>query len=315
MLLTADAERRYVESIFVALGASKEEAGAVADVLVEADLRGHNSHGLMRVPLYVGLLRSGKLQVEARPRIQQERVAAALIDGDRALGPYAATIAAYEAMSRARGTGAAAVALYNCGHIALAGYYVELAAREDLIGLLFAKSEASVHPQGGVEPLLGTNPIAVAIPTADDPVLLDMSTSATSHGKLVEAAKAGRRLPEGWALDAAGTPTTDPQAALQGALSPAGGAKGYGLSLTVELVAGLLTGAGAGPMRDASGWRQLWGNLFIVVDPAVFADVGAFKTAVSAYLAAIKASRTAPNWDEILLPGERSYRTLAERLA
>jgi LDH2 family malate/lactate/ureidoglycolate dehydrogenase len=315
VLLTAEAEHRYIQAIFAALGASEEECAAVAEALTEGDLRGHSSHGLIRVPLYVNLLRSGRLQPQARPRIVQERAAALLMDGDRALGPYAALIATYEAMSRARGTGVAAVALYNCGHIGLAGYYVELAAREDLIGILFGKAEAMVHPYGGAEPLLGTNPISIAVPTTGDPVLLDMATSATSHGKLREAAAAGRPLPEGWAIDATGAPTTDPAAALRGALSPVGGAKGYGLALAVELLAGVLTGAGAGVMRDASGWRKLWGVLVIVLDPATFTEVTAFKAAVSAYLAEIKRARLAPGFTEILVPGERSYRTRRARLA
>ncbi len=315
MLITAEAERRYVHDVFAALGVSEDEATSVADLLTEGDLRGHGSHGLIRVPLYLDLLRTGKLRPNARPRIVQERMSAALLDGDQALGPYAATVATYEAMARARGGGVAAVAFYNCGHIGLAGYYVELAAREDLIGLLFAKSEASVHPHGGYEPIIGTNPVCVGIPTDGDPLLLDMATSATSMGKLKQAVAANRRLPDGYAMAPDGTPTNDPAVAQEGALSPFGGAKGYGLALAVELLGGILSGAGAGPMRDASGWRKLWGALVVVLDPSTFVDVPAFKRAVSAYLVQVKGSRLAPGFTEILIPGERSYRTRRERLA
>ncbi|HLH23371.1 MAG TPA: Ldh family oxidoreductase [Chloroflexota bacterium] len=315
MLLTADAERRYVRAIFAALGASAAEADAVADVLVEADLRGHTSHGLTRVPLSVELIQTGRACVNARPRVVQERAAAALMDGDGALGPYGATVATREAMRRARATGGAAIALRETGHIALAGYYAELAAREDLIGILFAKSETSIHPHGGVEPIIGTNPIAIAIPTLGDPVLLDMATSATSRGKLAEAAAAGRALPDGWAIDAAGSPTTDPWAAMQGgALTAVGGAKGYGLALAMELLAGVLSGAGAGPMRDARGWQHLWGTLILVLDPATFVAVDAFKAAVSEFVARVKGSRLAPGFAKIMLPGERSFRTRREQL-
>ncbi|HLI26148.1 MAG TPA: Ldh family oxidoreductase [Chloroflexota bacterium] len=313
MRLTADAERRYIHAIFMALGTSAAEAAAMADVLTEADLRGHGSHGLIRVPLNVDLLRTGWCRAQAQPRIVQERGAAALLDGDRALGPYAATLAAREALARARRGGAAAIALNHCGHIALAGYYVELLAREGVVGVLFAKSEAHVHPWGGVERQIGTNPIAVAVPTTGDPFLLDMSVGATSFGKLREAAIAGRPLPEGWAVDATGTPTTDPRAAA--AITPVGGAKGYGLGLAVELLGGLLTGVGAGPMRDARGWTQHWGTLLLALDPAVFVDPAGFRAAVSAYLAQVKGSRRAPGVAEILVPGERSYRTRRERLA
>jgi LDH2 family malate/lactate/ureidoglycolate dehydrogenase len=316
MLLTADAERRYVRAIFAALGATDAEAAAVADVLVEADLRGHTSHGLLRVALSVEMVQRGAVQVGAHPRIVEERGAAALMDGNRALGPYAATLAMREAMRRAREKGAAAIGLRDTGDLGLVGYYAELAAREDLIGILFARSETGVHPYGGVEPILGTNPIAIAIPTHGDPLLLDMATSATSRGKLIEAVAAGQELPLGWAIDAAGRPTTDARAAVEGgALSPVGGAKGYGLALAVELLGGVLTGAGAGPIRDASGWLHLWGTLLLVLDPGAFVDVPVFKAAVSEFLAQVKGSRLAPGFAEILVPGERSYRTRRERLA
>jgi LDH2 family malate/lactate/ureidoglycolate dehydrogenase len=315
MLLTADAERRFVRAVFAALGATAAEVDAVADVLVEADLRGHTSHGLVRVPLSVELVQTGAARVGARPCVVQERGAAALMDGDGALGPYAAIIATREAMRRAREAGAAAIGLRNTGHLALAGYYAELAAREDLIGIVLAKSETWIHPYGGIEPILGTNPIAIAIPTLDNPLLLDMATSATSRGKLVEAATEGQDLPLGWAIDASGAPTTDARAAIEGgALSPVGGAKGYGLALAVELLGGVLTGAGAGPIRDATGWLKLWGTLILALDPATFVDVGVFKAAVSDFLTRVKGSRLAPGFAEILLPGERSYRERRARL-
>src|SRR5262249_23149849 len=246
MLIPAEAERRYVHDIFRALGTSEHEAAAMAEVLVEADLRGHTSHGLQRVPLAVELLQSGHTQGNARPRIRQQRAAAALLEADRALGPYAGIVGAREAIARARHTGAAAVAIANCSHVGLVGYYVELAAREDMIGILFGKAEGWVHPYGGTEKLLGTNPLAIAIPTNGDPLLLDMATSATSAGKVYEAVAAGRKLAEGEAIDPSGAPTTDPAAALEGALSPVGGAKGYGLGLALELLGAVLTGVAPG---------------------------------------------------------------------
>ena len=315
MLLTADAERRYVRAILAAVGASDAEASAFADAIVEADLRGYGSHGLLRVPETVANVRDGLLRVGTRPHVQEERPAAALMDGDRALGPYAAVAATREAIARARRTGTGAVALYNCGHIAMAGYYVELAAREDLIGILMTKGNPAVHPHGGLDRQIGTNPISIGIPTAGDPFLLDMATSATSLGALREAVAAGRPVAEGLAVDRSGAPTTDPAAALAGALSPVGGAKGYGLGLVVELLAGALTRAGAGVMRDARGRRKLWGTLVLVLDPAAFANPAAFKAAASAYLAEVKASALAPGFCEILVPGERAFRTRRAQLA
>ncbi len=315
MLLTADAERRYLESIFSALGATVPEAGAVADVLTEADLRGHSSHGIVRVPMNVNLLRSGRARPNAQPRVVRDTGAAVLMDGDRGLGPYAAIAATKAAIARARQRGSGAVALNNCGHLGLAGYYVELAARQDLVGILFAKSATHIHPYGGVERRIGTNPISVAIPSEGDPLLLDMSTSAIANGKLQEAAREGRPLPEGAALDKDGVPTTDAKAALEGALSAFGGAKGYGLALVVELLGGLLVGAGTGEMRNPDGSGRLWGALIVVLDPAAFGDPMTFKQGVTAYLADVKSARKAPGFDEILIPGERSFRTRREQLA
>ncbi len=315
MLLTADAERRYVEAIFLALGATAPEASAVAEVLTEADLRGHTSHGIVRVPMNVNLLRSGRAQPNARPRVVRETDAVAVMDGDRALGPYAAIAAANVAIERAKKHGVGVVALNNCGHLGLAGYYVELAARQDLIGILFAKSATHIHPYGGVERRIGTNPISIAIPSDGDPFLLDMSTSAIANGKLQEAAREGRPLPEGAALDKYGVPTTDARAALDGALSPFGGAKGYGLALAVELLGGLLVGGGTGDLRNPDGSGRLWGALLVVLAPSACGDLAAFEHGVTAYLAKVKGSRKSPGFDEIFIPGERSFRTRRQQLA
>jgi L-2-hydroxycarboxylate dehydrogenase (NAD+) len=208
----------------------------------------------------------------------------------------------------------ASVALYNCGHIAMAGYYVELAAREGFIALLMTRGNAAMHPYGGLERQIGTNPLAVAVPSVAEPFLLDMATSGTTSGALREAVARGQQVPAGLAVDEDGVPTTDPAAALAGALSPFGGAKGYGLGLAVELLGGLLTGAGAGPSPNPRG-RLAWGTFVVVIDPAAYTDVTAFKSAVSDYLASLRASRAAPGFREVLIPGERAFRQRREQLA
>ncbi len=320
MIITADAERRYIRDIFGALGSTEPEAEALAEVLTEADLRGHGSHGFVRVLLNVNLIRREDVRPGSQPRVVRETGPTAVMDGDRANGPYAGILAAREAISRAKERGIGAVSLMECGHLGLAGYYPELAAREGFVGILAAKSESSVHPHGGVEPLIGTNPLAIAIPSDSDPLLLDISTAAVAAGKVREALRAGRPLPEGSAVDTAGNPTTDAQAAIDGALSAMGGAKGYGLALAVEILGGLLTGGAVGPMgvagrQGGATKRQLWSALIIVLDPAAFVDPGEFKTAVSSYLSRVQNSRKAPGSAEILIPGERSFRTRRERLS
>jgi L-2-hydroxycarboxylate dehydrogenase (NAD+) len=316
MILAAAAERRYVQAIVRALGGTADDAAVFADTIGEADLRGYSSHGLLRVPDAIHLVREGVLRVGARPRLAEERPAAALMDGDRALGPCATVAATREAMARARRVGTASVALYDCGHVGAAGYYVELAAREDLIGLLVTRGNSGMHPYGGVERQMGTNPLAVAIPSAGEPFLLDMAASGTSLGALRVALAQGERIAAGLAVDADGRPTTDPAAGLAGALSPFGGAKGYGLGLVVEILGGLLTGAGAG--ADSVGnvdGRLPWGVFVVVIDPAAYTDLTEFKREVSAYFARLKASRRAPGVREILIPGERAFRRRREQLA
>src|SRR5581483_5069700 len=314
MILAAAAERRYVQAIVRALGGTNAEAAAVAAAICEADLRGYTSHGLLRVADAIPLVRQGVLRVGARPRIAAERPAAVLMDGDRALGPWATLAAMREAIARARRVGTASVALYDCGHIGAAGYYVERAARADLIGLLVTRGNPGMHPYGGVERQIGTNPLAVAIPSVGEPFLLDMAASATSLGALREALARGESIAAGLAVDTAGRPTTDPAAGLAGALSPFGGAKGYGLGLVVEILGGLLTGAGAGTVRHSSG-RLPWGVFVVVIDPAAYTDPTEFKRAVRAYFARLKASRLAPGFREILIPGERAFRRRREQLA
>jgi LDH2 family malate/lactate/ureidoglycolate dehydrogenase len=314
MIITADAEQRYIRAIFSALGASEDQSAALADLLTEADLRGHGSHGLVRVVLNVNLLKKADVEPGATPHVIRETGPTAVFDGARSNGPHAAIVATRDAMRRARQYGVGAVSVQNCGHIGLAGYYVEMAAREGLIGILFAKSESSVHPHGGLEPLLGTNPVAIAVPAEPDPLLLDMSTSAVAAGKVREALRAGAALPPGSAVDPEGRPTTDPQAAIDGALTAMGGAKGYGLALAVEILGGLLAGGSAGPMKATGGRRQLWGALILVLDPAAFVDADAFTETVISFLRSVQTSRRAPRSAEILVPGERSFRTRAERL-
>src|SRR5690349_14214654 len=164
MIIGADAERQYIRAIFGALGASEAERNALAEVLTEADLRGYPSHGFIRIVSNATMMKNGDLDRGAEPHILRETGPTAVIDGARTNGPYAATFAARDAVQRARAHGIGAVALQECGHLGIAGYYVELMAREGLVGLLFAKSESSVHPHGGIERLLGTNPVAIAIP-------------------------------------------------------------------------------------------------------------------------------------------------------
>jgi LDH2 family malate/lactate/ureidoglycolate dehydrogenase len=307
VLLTAEAELRLIGDLLLAAGVSEEDAEMVADDLVEADLRGHDSHGLGRLNMQLDNLRSGRVRPDAEPSIVQNQSGSVVVDADRALGPPAVYFGLNEAVARASEHGSCTVAIRNHGYIAYLGRYVERPLEHDCIAILLGKSRGNVHPWGGVQPLVGSNPIAAAIPTEGDPLLVDMSTSASAMGRILEAIRNHEPIPEGWAVDQLGAPTTDPLAARRGALSPLGGPKGFALGLLVELLTAVL--AGGGHEEGA-----LWSSLAIVLHIPSFMEPEDLRRQASAYLHSVKASPQAPGFAEILLPGERAYRTRRERL-
>ncbi len=318
MRVTAEAERALMRDVLAALGASVEEQRCVADALTEGDLRGYASHGLLRFPLIVRRVQAGTARVGAVPRVVSRRPAAVLLDGDLGLGPFVATRAVDLAAALAREQGLGAVGVYNNNHISLVGYYVERAARQGLVAIATTTGDAGVHPYGGIDRLYGTNPLAIAIPTADEPFLLDMATSEGTFGRIFGARQRGEPIPPTWAVDAAGEPTTDAEQALAGSLRPFGGAKGYGLGLCLAILAGALVRAASGP--DVIGTISptdptTKGDLFVVLDPAALGDAAAIREQTSAYLARVRASRRAPSGEAIRVPGERVLRLRAERLA
>jgi L-2-hydroxycarboxylate dehydrogenase (NAD+) len=311
ILLAAEAERRLIADVLRALGAAAGDAAVVADDLLEADLRGHDSHGLGRLNMQVDNLRAGRVDAAARAEVVHQQPGALIVDGHRALGPPTMAFALDQAAEAAQASGSCTVAVRNHGYIAYLGWYVERTLARDCICVLLGKSKGNVHPWGGLLPLVGSNPIAAAIPTEGDPLLVDMSTSTSAMGKILEAIRTGAAIPSDWAVDAQGRPTTDPLAARGGAMSPLGGAKGYALGLLVELLAAVLPGGDSGSAREDA---SLWSALAFVLHLPSFADPAAFRRQASVYLARLKASPKAPGFDDILIPGERAYRTRAERL-
>ncbi|MFI5267184.1 MAG: Ldh family oxidoreductase, partial [Chloroflexota bacterium] len=227
VVLSADSERRLIADILRALHVSEADAAVVADGLVEADLRGHDSHGLGRLNMQVDNLRAGRVDAAAIPRVVHEEGGAIVVDGCRALGPPTIDFALHLATDKAQQHGSCTAAIRNHGYIAYLGRYVERPLERDCICILLGKSKGNVHPWGGLLPLVGSNPIATAIPTEGEPLLVDMSTGTAAMGKILEAIRTGEGIPSDWAVDEKGRPTTDPLAARRGALSPLGGAKGY----------------------------------------------------------------------------------------
>jgi L-2-hydroxycarboxylate dehydrogenase (NAD+) len=307
MIVTFEQEKAIVYALLKKLGATDDEANATAEVLAEGDVRGFASHGIMRLPYILRALKRGKIIAKAHVKVVKETPATALIDGGHGLGHHVATRAMKLAIKKAKKQGIAAVGVFNSNHFGIAGYYAELAMRDGMIGIVTTTTDALVHPWGGVEPLLGTNALAIGFPT-EPPVLLDMAMSVAARGKLVDAMKKGQKIPEEWAIDSEGRPTTDPTRGLKGALSPFGGPKGYALAFVLELLAGPLVRAGVGkgvdgtlePVKDFC----TKGDFMIVIDPSAFVLPKEFKARVKDYVAEIKASKKAPGVNEIMIPGE-----------
>lgn len=316
-VIKADALRDVMEQLLAAVRCDHEAAVTTADVLLEADLRGYSTHGVIRLPTMLRRIQSGMINPHAQPRIVEERAGTALVDADHALGPVGATYGARLAVQKARQVGICAVGVVNSDHIGMAGYYAEHIARAGCVGIIAGVTQPLVHPWGGVERVLGTNPLAIAIPTGKEkPVLVDFATSAIAFGTVLTSKVSGEPLPAGAAGGPDGSPTTDATVASQGALAPFGGHKGYGLGLVLGLLAGPLLGAKVGKAlgQAVKDGHYDKGDLLLAIDPAAFGNPTVFRAAVDAHLAEVKASKKAPGVETIRVPGERSFAKRSRRL-
>ncbi|MGV9799170.1 Ldh family oxidoreductase [Mycobacterium sp. NPDC003449] len=237
----------FARDVLRAEGVRPDHAAITAARLVEADVRGRTGHGLIRLPAYVDRIRAGGVNVDPDIAVTHETPVSALVDGDNALGQVVMTRATELAIGKAERSGLAWVGTVRSNHAGAAGLYAQMAADAGLVGIYLAVANANgMPPWGGTNPLLGTNPLAIAVPTKTAPFVLDIATTAASHGTIKVAAGAGRPMPEGWVIDAAGQPITDPARAHEGFLVPMGGYKGSGLTVAIGLLAGVLNGAAFG---------------------------------------------------------------------
>ncbi|WP_157019928.1 Ldh family oxidoreductase [Mesorhizobium xinjiangense] len=287
-------------------GAPPDKAQLQADILIEAELRGLPSHGLQRLPRLLARIDRGLADPHASGTATWSRKSFLSVDGQGGLGPVVLMAAMRKLESAAAIGGIAAAAVRNANHIGMLAYYAEAAARAGLIGIVASTSEALVHPHGGTQAMLGTNPMAVGIPTDSEPFVLDLATSIVSMGKIHNHALRGEPIPAGWAVDAAGRSTTDPEAAKGGAIAPFGGAKGYGLGLGIELLVAALAGSGLAPevrgtLDDTHPANK--GDLLILIDPAAGAGDAA---TLGAYLDALRSSGPADPNRPVAIPGDGS---------
>jgi uncharacterized oxidoreductase len=305
--------------IFAALGAPDADARWVATLLVRANLRGHDSHGVIRIPQYVTSVRKGETNLRPAMRILNETPTTAVLDGDLGLGQVVARRATEIALEKAAREGLAAVGVRGSNHVGRLADYVEMAAARGFVGLCWtnAATAVSVVPHGGLGRRLSTNPLAAAVPGPDGAVALsvDLATSVVAEGKVRVRRNRREPLPEGWAIDAAGRPVTDPVTFYgppRAGLLPMAGHKGTALSLVVEVMAGILSGAGAisatpGPVRN--------GVFLLLVEIERFLPLAEFTRQVTDLVGFVKSSEPAPGVAEVLVPGEPEARSEAARRA
>ncbi len=300
----ADTLRSLVTNIYIALGTPDDIAHLVADTLVEANLAGHDSHGVMRTPQYIAMIEKGNIQPAARPVVVDRRGARAIVDGGWGWGPPAAFLAAQTAADLARDKGVGAVTARRTNHIGRVGAYAQAIARDGQIGFILANVGAAVTPFGGRQRLMGTNPIAWAVPRAagHEPLVLDFATSVLAEGKVRVAKDKGVPVPPGVILDSHGQPSQNPNDFYDGGmLLPFGGYKGYGVSVMIELLGGALSGSGVSPSPKYGGGN---GTLVLALNIADFVDPAEFEADVEDYVARLKAAPTVDDVAEVLLPGE-----------
>jgi LDH2 family malate/lactate/ureidoglycolate dehydrogenase len=314
----ADALTNFGRALLQAAGLDRDKADAVASILVEGDLMGHTTHGLALLPSYLGELQSGAMTREGEPEVVQDSPAAVAWDGRRLPGPWLVLQAMALAIERARRCGTGTVVIRRSHHIGCLAAYLKRATDQGLVMTLMSSdaNSASVAPFGGLDPVFTPNPVAAGIPTPGEPILIDISTSATTNGLTNRLHQEGGRLPAPWLIDGHGRPSDDPAvlfAEPKGTILPLGGIdsghKGYGLSLLVEALTGGLAGRGRADPRD--GWGA---TVFLqVLDPAAFAGTAAFMRQTGAVTEQCHASRPARPDTPVRMPGENGLARAREQ--
>lgn len=300
-----------VTSRLAGAGLNAIHAAIVAEVLVHADLRGVRSHGVIRTEHYVKRLTSGSINKNPNFTSTRVRPAAGLLNADDGMGHPACLEAMHYACDLARETGIAVVGVTNASHCGALSYFVLEAVKKGMIGMAVTHTDKCVAPFGGARPFFGTNPIAYGFPTkTHDPVILDFATSNTAYGKILHAREQNSPIPADWGLDENGAPTTDPHTVR--ALLPFGGHKGYGIALVVDVLTGVLLGAGFGPhittmYGDYEKPRKL-ASTVIAIDPETYAGLEYFTSQLDAMIDELHSQPPAPGFQSVQVPGEPEWR-------
>ncbi|MCK2018240.1 ureidoglycolate dehydrogenase [Peribacillus frigoritolerans] len=305
--IQAEEAKRLVIKQLTKVGLNEETAGKIAEVLVHADLRNVNSHGVLRTEHYVNRLQAGGINPEAQISFQKTGPVTGVIDGDDGFGHVISDVAMDHAIDMARESGVGMVTVFNSSHCGALSYFVQKAADAKLIGIAMSHTDKIVVPFGGKTSFLGTNPIAYGVPAkTKKPYILDMATSNVAWGKILQAREEGKEIPEGWGVDENGAAVTDPNKVVS--LSTFGGPKGYGLSVIVDVFSGLLAGAAFGPhigkMYDDLDKKRKLGHYFCVINPSFFTDTDIFLEQMDQMIEELKQVEPAPGFDRVYVPGE-----------
>ncbi len=317
-LSIADAER-FISNALQSEKVPVHDADITASLMVKSDLAGADGHGIFRLPAYLKRIRAGGINLSPNIHVEREQGATALINGDNALGHLVMNKAVELAIKKVKQHSVCWIGSHYGNHSGAASVYVRKLAEQGYIGIYMAVGNANhMAPWGGIDLLLSTNPIAIAVPAGDHPtVLLDIATTVAAYGKVKVAAQKGESIPEGWMIDRQGNPIIDPQKSAEGSLLPIGGYKGYGLAVMIGLLAGALNNAAVGKGTiDFNAHHDLitnTGQTIIAVDPSAFGDKDAFIGRVIDLVTDLKNSSTLPGVKEIRVPGDGAAKTMLER--
>src|SRR5688500_5402666 len=308
---------KLAADIAAAAGVPREDAEILADSLVTADLAGTSTHGLSRLAIYVRRIQKGLVEPRPMLTVERERGSTLAVDAGNGLGQVQAVKVLDRLIPMAKANGTAVATVRNSQHFGAVSYYCNRAADRDMILLATTNCEPAMSPEGGCQAYFGTNPIAASFPTGKGfHVKIDLATSLVARGNIIAAQKKGEPIPLGWALDVEGNPTQDAGAALLGTVLTMAGHKGYALALMVEVLSGVLSGAAVGSdigsMYKNLDRKQDVGHFLCLLDIDAFLDVAEFKRRMDETVERIKACRRRPGVEEILVPGERSARTVEE---
>jgi LDH2 family malate/lactate/ureidoglycolate dehydrogenase len=322
ILFPVDRLRGWTEEILLKTGVSRDDAALFTDSMIEANLRGVDTHGITRILcVYVERIQKGVMSAKSNLDIVRERTSTVLIDCHNSIGQVGADRAMRMAIEKARKTGVAFSAVSHSNHYGMAAYWAMMALPQGMIGFSSTNAPAAMAPTGGRTAMFGTNPFAVAIPAGRElPVVLDLATTVVARGRINLYAKQAKPLEPGWAFDERGVPTTDPDAALKGLLAPIGGYKGYGIALAIDFLCGILTGSNHGAhfpgfLADNMSEPTDVGSVFGAINIESFMDLQEFTTAIDRAIQEIKTSARAAGIDRIFIPGEIEFEMKAKRLA